>query len=276
MAQRVPLSALAASAVVACASIGCGSSAAVPPYTPYQGINIDSESLVAPFGCGMGPGQVYRYVASVSELPATPDASDASGASRLADAGPDASHAGIVSAAGAGQVLATGVFDCFYNGVFEGLPPPPASFAVVIYAFTFAESAEAGIACDSEASPCVPPQVDAGAAFSGYSWTTTCTATEEASDSVFALCNPLQAPGAASPDAGANASLDAAASADATSEAAASVDASFDATVSVGASPDAAAGTDASPDATAGTDASPDGQATDAQTPADGGLEGGG
>jgi hypothetical protein len=256
MAQRVPLSALAACALVACASVGCGSSAAVPPYTPYQGINIDSASLVAPFGCGMGPGQVYRYVASVSELPAIPDASDAANASLLADAGRDASDAGRVSEAGAGQVLATGVFDCFYNGVLEGLPPPPASFAVVIYAFTFAESAEAGIACDSEASPCVPPQVDAGAAFSGYSWTTTCTATEEASDSVFALCNPLQAPGAASPDAGANASLDA--------------------TISVEASPDAAAGTDASPDATVATDASPDGQATDAQTPADGGLEGGG
>jgi len=272
MAQRVSLSALAASAVVACASVGCGSSAAVLPYTPYQGLNIDSASLVAPFGCGMGPGQVYRYVASVSELPATPDASDASDASRLADAGRDASDAGRVSDAGAGQVLATGVFDCFYDGVFEGLPPPPASFAVVIYAFTFAESAEAGIACDSEASPCVPPEVDAGAAFSGYSWTTTCTATEEAAASVFALCNPLQASGAASPDAGANGSLDAAASGDAPSEAAAS----FDATASVDASFDATVSVDASPDAATGNGANPDGQAMDAQTPADGGLEGGG
>jgi hypothetical protein len=253
MARRASLSALAASAVVACVSAGCDSSTAVLSYTPYQGINIDSASLVAPFGCGTGPGQVYRYVAAVSELPATPDASDASDASRLADAG-------------AGQVLATGVFDCFYDGVFEGLPPPPASFGVVIYAFTFAESAEAGIACDSEASPCVPPQVDAGATFSGYSWTTTCTVTEETAASVYAFCNPLQAPGAASPDAGANVSLDATVS----------VDASLDATASMDASPDAAAGTDAGPDAATGADASPDGQATDAQTPADGGPEGGG
>jgi hypothetical protein len=158
------------------AAAACQSSPAALPYTPYQGINIDSSSLVAPYGCGMGAGQVYRYVATLIEIPIV-DGGDASDGARP-DAGPD-------------KVLTTGVFDCFADAVFEGTPVAPASFALNIYAFTYAESGAAGIACDPEASPCVPPALDAGANVSGYSWTTTCTAFAETGASIVAQCGPL-------------------------------------------------------------------------------------
>jgi hypothetical protein len=183
------------------AGLGCQASAAALVYTPYQGVNIDSSSLVAPYGCGMGPGQVYRYVATLVNVPIVDggDASDASGA----DAGP-------------GTILTTGVFDCFADGVFQGTPPAPATFALTIYALTYSESVAAGLACDPEASPCVPPELDAGAQVAGYSWTTTCTASAETSASVTAQCGPLLPSSAdAGTDAGADAGTDADADADA-------------------------------------------------------------
>lgn len=197
------------------AGLGCQASAAALVYTPYQGVNIDSSSLVAPYGCGMGPGQVYRYVATLVNVPIV-DGGDASDASR-ADAGP-------------GTILTTGVFDCFADGVFQGTPPAPASFALTIYALTYPESVAAGLACDPEARPCVPPELDAGAQVTGYSWTTTCTASAATSASVTAQCGPLLPPGAdADADAGAGTDADAGADAGAGTGAGAGTDAGADA-----------------------------------------------
>src|SRR5580698_7427354 len=128
-ARMMRLGSLAALAL-GMAGLGCQASAAALVYTPYQGVNIDSSSLVAPYGCGMGPGQVYRYVATLVNVPIV-DGGDASDASR-ADAGP-------------GTILTTGVFDCFADGVFQGTPPAPATFALTIYALTYPESVAAGL-----------------------------------------------------------------------------------------------------------------------------------
>jgi hypothetical protein len=222
---------LTASAAIAClVGEGCQTSAPPAPYVPYEGINIDSPSLVAPYGCGTGPDQVYRYVATINYAPASPDAGDASDAAGTSDAG-------------LGEALATGVFDCFADGVFEGLPA--ASYVVTIYGFTLAESDAAGLACEAGARPCVPPALDAGTTFPGYSWTTTCTATALAGASPFAQCNELLPPGTAGADS--------------------SVDSGADA----GADSSADAGSEASSDASA--DATTEGEA-----PTDGGAEGGG
>jgi hypothetical protein len=186
MERPVALLVAASAAFALCPSIsGCGSTATTPPYVPLQGIAIDSAALVGPYGCGTGPGQVYRYVATVSAL----------------------------LDSGAEQVVATGVFDCFADGVFEigSVAPPDAGnlqaagldFVVTIYAFS-AASLPASLACDS--SPCIPPQLEAGAYVPGYGWTTTCTATEVAGAPVTAQCGALVPYGGA--DAGAHVGAD--------------------------------------------------------------------
>jgi hypothetical protein len=117
---------------------------------------------------------------------------------------PDAGEGGAALLdSGAGQVLATGVFDCFADAVFEIGSAPPALLVVAIYAYSLA-SLPASLACDS--SPCAPPQLDAGAYYPGYGWTTTCTATELAGTPVTAHCRPLEPYGAA--DAGMDARPD--------------------------------------------------------------------
>ncbi len=200
------------------AGLGCQASAAARPNTPSQGVNFDSSSLVARYGCGMGPGQVYRYVATLVEVPIV-DGGDASNASHV-DAGP-------------GTILATGVFDCFADGVFQGTPPAPATFALTVYALTYPETVAAGLACDPEASPCVPPELDAGTLVTGYSWQTTCTANAETSASVTAQCSPLLPPASAGTDAGTDADagpgMDADAVPDADADAGPGMNASADA-----------------------------------------------
>jgi hypothetical protein len=187
------------------AALGCQSSTAAPPYTPYQGITIDSAALVAPYGCGMGPTQVYRYVATVAYAPGPANVFGAASLAPLPESFIDAASGfhqiGLFTFGGPQPVLASGTFDCFADAVFEGLPAPPGTFVLTVYAFTYAEGVEAGLACDS--APCVPPVIDAGTVISGFSWTTTCTATEEAADSVVAQCDPLHTPADAGADAAA-------------------------------------------------------------------------
>lgn len=274
-ARRISFVSLSTCAVLAClGDPGCNSTPATATYTPYQGLNIDTSSLVAPYGCGMGPGQVYRYVATIALAPAIPDASDAA-----------RSDGGSAIDAGPAQALATGVFDCFADGVFEGLSP--GSFVVTIDAFTFAESEAVGLACDAEASPCAPPALDAGAAIPGYSWTTTCTATVEAGASVVAQCGPLEAPTAAISEAGsaADSGSDATAAGDSSVDATAAADGPFGdtSTVADGAASDATLTGDSSgdsaadaEDAGASEDAGPDGSDAGVVPASDAGTEGGG
>jgi hypothetical protein len=247
---------LPASAVIACLSgEACQTSAPPAPYVPYEGINIDSPSLVAPYGCGIGPDQVYRYVATVTYAPGSADAGDASDATGPSDAG-------------VGEALATGVFDCFADGVFEGLPGA-ASYVVTIYGFTFAESEAAGLACEAGAGPCVPPALDAGTTFSGYSWTTTCTATALAGASPFAQCNELLPAGTVNADGGVDSGAETGADSDADANPDAGTGASADASLETGTDSSAGAVSEASSDA--GADAT-----TEAAAPTDGGIEGGG
>jgi hypothetical protein len=273
-ARRVSFISLSTCAVLAClGGAGCNSTPATATYTPYQGVNIDTSSLVAPYGCGMGPGQVYRYVATIALAPGVPDASDAA-----------RSDGGSGIDAGPAKALATGVFDCFADGVFEGLSP--GSFVLTIDAFTFAESEAVGLACDAEASPCAPPELDAGAPISGYSWTTTCTATVEAGASVVAQCGPLEAPTAAISDGSAtDSSSDSSAAGDSSVDATAAADGPFgdtstaadgapnDATLPGNSSSDSAADAE---DAGASEDAGSDGSDASVVPPSDAGGEGGG
>jgi hypothetical protein len=165
---------VASAALCAVASAACSETGTTLAYTPYTGVNIDSTALVAPFGCGTGAGQVYRYLAVINYEP-------------LADAGADAA---VPSAPG---LPAAAVVDCFANGVFENLPFPSSSlssyeFAIAIYAYDFA-SLPQELTCGT--APCV---LDAGAAqVAGMSanWTTSCVATEEMGASLFAVCGAL-------------------------------------------------------------------------------------
>jgi hypothetical protein len=245
---------LTASAAIVCLSgEGCQTSAPPPPYVPYEGINIDSPSLVAPYGCGTGPDQVYRYVATVNYAPASADAGDASDA--------------VPSDGGLGEAIATGVFDCFADAVFEGLPV--ASYVVTIYGFTLAESDAAGFACEAGASSCVPPAFDAGATFPGYSWTTTCTATTLAGASPFAQCNELLPSGTANADGGGGLGGDAGADSGADAKPEASPGAGADAGLETGADSSVDAASEASSDS--GADAT-----TEAESSTDSGVESGG
>jgi len=165
---------VAPAVLLAVASAACSETGTTSAYTPYTGVNIDSTALVAPFGCGTGAGQVYRYLAVINYEP-------------LADAGADAA---VPSAPG---LPAAAVVDCFANGVFENLPFPSSSlssyeFAITIYAYDFA-SLPQELACGT--APCVPDGGAVQMAGMSANWTTSCVVTEEVGASLFAVCGAL-------------------------------------------------------------------------------------
>ena len=227
-------------------ALACTSSTTATTYTPITGIEIASAALVAGFGCGTGPGQVYRYAAVVSYK-------NGLGAG---EAGAPVTQSGVPL---------TNIFDCFADGVFENLPSSDAgslTFSVAIFAYSSDDYAKAGLpanvgcppvpdggTCTPSSQPVTPAQQRLA------TWTTLCTATQQAGTPVIAVCGPLVENPARSfvaADAAADATREGAA--DAAPEAA--VDAAPDATI---AAPDASTdGGMASPDA----DASADGGAT--------------
>jgi hypothetical protein len=224
------LAACAAGATLA----GCPTTTTTASYTPVTGILIRSSSLVAGHGCGLGPGQIYKYVAVLFYAP---------------DAG------GPVGTDGGPTAYQSGVFDCFTDGLFSNLPATAAGgldFTLNIYAFdkdafpTQLDCPPGGSAMP-DAAPCpgdVPDNVTE-AITAAATWTTSCTATEQSGVSVLAVCDPLQTPGSeAGADTGASADTGADAGAD----------------TSAGADADASAGADAGADALAetGDDAAPD------------------
>jgi len=205
---------LAAAGAAAVAS--CSTTTATTTYTPITGIEIRSASLVAGFGCGEGPTQVYRYAAAVSYASGSePDAATGGGA-RDAGHTPDAEAGATLAEAGLAPVVApvetrvpveqnrvplTNIFDCFADGVFENLPSSDAgslTFNVTIFAYNKEKYDEARLPPD----PGCPPGVDAGgctptsqpltAAQEALApWTTLCTATQQAGTPVIAVCGPL-------------------------------------------------------------------------------------
>ena len=114
--RKALLSSLAVPFAVAaaCALAGCPGTATTTTYTPITGILIRSSSLVTGYGCGTGPGQVYKYAALLKYA-------EDGGAS--------------------GPVVYSGVFDCYSDGLFSNLPADDAgslSFDVTIVAWNAA------------------------------------------------------------------------------------------------------------------------------------------
>jgi hypothetical protein len=227
--------ALGASATLtgaACVLMGCPSTATTTGYTPITGIVIRSSALVAGYGCGTGPSQVYRYAAIVY----------------------------FAADGGAQATLVANVFDCFTDGVFENLPVADGGgqdFIVSIRAYNFA-SFPRELQCLPTGGPCAaqdPMTLLADAARA--TWATTCAATQQQGIPVLAVCQPL-----APQEAGTDAESDSMAAV----EAGAMADAKVDATAEAGAMADAEAGAVADAEAGAVADAEA-GAGPDAKSP---------
>jgi hypothetical protein len=165
-----------ASAALACGALAagleaCPTTTTTSSYTPITGILIRSASLVAGHGCGMGPGEVYRYGALVSYT---------------------------VDGVPTGTPQWSGVFDCFTDGLFENLITDASNqgYFVQIAAWDYA-GFPSDLACSNAASGCPGENVttvsnDAPSA----QWSTTCTATPQQGITVLAVCGPLVGPAA--------------------------------------------------------------------------------
>ncbi len=192
---------LASLAVLPAAAVllGCPSSSSSSlTFTPITGVAIDSAQLVAGIGCGTAPGQVFKYAALLSFSPLAPDGN--------VDTAPDA---------GPLEILTSGVFECFANGIFSNLPPSEAgtsAYTIQVFAFdqaSFPPELECVPSPTGTGSLC--PGDDAGAVirFEGLaSWTATCTATQVPGATQVAACTPL-VPVAAPQDGGATDAADA-------------------------------------------------------------------
>jgi hypothetical protein len=230
-------------AVGAAVIAACTTTTTTTTFTPITGIEIRSAALVAGFGCGMAPHQVFRYAATVSF--AAPDG------------GPPPPQT---------VPIFTNIFDCFTDGVFENLPIADGgslTFSIAIFAYN--EDAYLNKAQLPPNLGCVPT-LDGGGALNctpatmtlsvdqraAATWITTCTATQQAGTPVIAVCPPLSPPDAGVPEASTDAASDGA-----QVPADASGDAGLDATMAP--EPDAASD---------GGMASPDGDAS----PADAGV----
>jgi hypothetical protein len=156
---------------VALSAAACGSTAATTAYTPQTGVVVRSEALTTGIGCGTGDTQVFKFVAV-------------------------AVSAGNVAAA-------AGVYDCFADGVLVNLQPAPLAdgsysldFTVRIYAFNQAAytASQAKITADV-AQPNTAGGIFAAGAFAtlGATYTTSCTATQQADIQVVAVCQRLAA-----------------------------------------------------------------------------------
>jgi hypothetical protein len=174
----------------ACAFGGCTNNVTALAYTPITGVVIHSQDLVAGHGCGMGPGQVYAYVAVLSQqnMPDVPEVST--------------------------------VVNCYTDGVLSNLgydagahPAPDAAmfaYYLHIYAYDYA-SFPPSLACTPPIAngvcPGDNPDATTLAAQSGGeagippryppTWTTTCTANEYAGEPMLANCKPLEPTAAA-------------------------------------------------------------------------------
>ncbi len=150
---------------------GCPSTATTATYTPITGIVVSASSLVAGVGCGTAPDQVYKYAAVLYY----------------------ASDAGVPNDP---NPVASGVFDCFADGVFSNLPSSDAGdldFAVDVYAWSQA-SFPSDLQCPS--SPQSPCPGDVGGNVTNdeatATWKTTCTGYQQSGTPVLAVCGPLQ------------------------------------------------------------------------------------
>ncbi len=180
--------------------VGCPGTAAPAPYTPYTGVTLDLASALGGLRCGTGPGQLFKYSAVVwhASPDGGPPASLISGGSEGGDASSNAEATPIAS----------DVWDCFADGIFENLPATAAgddSFYVEVFGYSTATTlpgafTEAGapsaVWCPGGLGPggqACPFQVPSFAVEAGAQaqWRTTCLATEAESEPVTASCAPL-------------------------------------------------------------------------------------
>lgn len=171
---------LLASAAGLCACVGaialsgCPTLTTAAGFTPATGIVIRSSTLVGGHGCGKGLDQVFRYSAVVFYAD---DHGNRSGAP-----------------------IASGVFDCFADGLFENLRTNDGgstSFVVSIYAYN-QFSLPADLDCPPDVTPCPAEDLDGDTPLvlrdgPQAPWTTTCHATQQQDITVVAVCDPLAA-----------------------------------------------------------------------------------
>jgi hypothetical protein len=177
--------------------VGCPGTTAPAPYTPYTGVTLDLASALGGLRCGTGPGQLFKYSAVVWH--ASPDG------------GPppfSSSDAGDASPNAAAIPIASDVWDCFADGIFENLPATAAgddSFYVEVFGYStsttlpgaFTEAGAPGaVWCPGGLGPggqACQFQVPSFAVAAGAQaqWRTTCLATEAESEPVTASCAPL-------------------------------------------------------------------------------------
>jgi hypothetical protein len=201
-----PVPAACPRVVLLCASIGCSvcvlgtlagctQSSATTFYTPITGIQVRASDVTSGHGCGLGTGQVYKYVALVS------------------NADDDAGRPPFTS----------GVFDCFADGLFSNLSSlvdgGDSRFRVDVYeydscAFPCKKLACAQVVCPCDggvapAGPATCPGDDAAVASqvvatAPANWRATCTATEAAGITSIATCVTVEPndSDASPPDAG--------------------------------------------------------------------------
>ncbi len=140
--------------LLAMAVAACSTSNTPSGINPVTEIVIRSESLVAGYGCGTAPREVYKYAAIVSNVQ-----------------DPSQQYANV--------------FDCFADGVFASLPASPTGdldFTVQILAYSFADY-----------NPGIEAAANDPAALAGSpaTWVTSCTASQQPNVAVLAVCGPL-------------------------------------------------------------------------------------
>jgi hypothetical protein len=139
---------------------GCATSPPATYYTPFTGLRISAAVLFAGYTCGVGPGQVYAYIAVVSDATET---------------GPQPTGLPIANR-----------YACTADGAFQNLPGS-GFYNVSIYAYDRA-AFPAELACMSgncALPPTMPSQLG------NPTWTTTCTGVVEEGQNALVQCQPL-------------------------------------------------------------------------------------
>ncbi len=242
--HRLRLAALSLSLVggsLAAVAVGgltaCPGTATPTGYAPVQGVTLNLGDVLGSLRCGTGPDEVYKYTVVVWYA---------------VDGGPQPGAA----------PLASNVWDCFSQAVFDNLPASDAgssTYFLEVYAYSYAgalaaqgsavgdaEGIDPGFWCQGglgTGGATCPFVQDAGSAVSlgdSAQWKATCTATQPWMAPITASCGPLEpvGPSASSNDAAAEASAD---GASADSGEAGSPESSTDTGISETSVPDASA-----------------------------------
>ncbi len=158
----------------------CATTDASTIYTPVTGVIVRAEPLVAGYGCGELPGEVYKYAAVAEDS--------------------------------TGHLVAAQIYDCFADGIFVNLNPASGvdataalDFTVLIYAWDLtAYTATYGPIADAISAINAGGSTEAGSSVNPFdtvpaTWKTTCQATQTTNIEELAVCAPLAPAGPTSP-----------------------------------------------------------------------------